>query len=708
MRNDLLKRLCLTAVVVCVSTVRCGESETIALPPLVPFDGGSTTATDGEIDANLPPVSCQTDSDCDDGVMCNHDTCGWQGTCIHIPDPSFCDDGVFCNGEEICHQVEGCSSGIPVNCEDHNVCTVDRCDEETRRCVHEPRDFDHDGEVDWHCAGGTDCDDFDPARSSRVPEICDDSVDNDCDGETDESECGRPDHDLCEGALEVTGSGSYLVDIRGAAPDYEMSCEESEDRDVVVALLLSETRDVTIRAAGLRTNGGTESAAVAIRTDCDDISSERDCNRGSPGQIRMRALPADRYFIFVSNQTAPEVSLEIDLDEPTDPPSNPTCESPIDATEGGRFAVSFTDVSDDYDIACGSEGSGDLVYEFTLEHERDLVISAGNDNENRMSFAVRTDCEDPETTIQCVTGEPATTRLYNLASGTYYIVVEGPSYKEIDSEIELAFTDPTEAPVGNGCDNPATLNMSTAANATLEGRTDEVPTSCGFFYPDMIYRLEIEQPIDVGIRVEGGNAPMTIALETECGAQESELLCVSNTPAVKRFRNLQPDTYYLVVESIDRTNFVAIAESLPLTVPTEVSGNDNCATAFSIPSEGGLFRGDTSDMAPDYVATRCGGNSRSNDAVFKLTLSESKRVLVELEALFDSVFDTVLYRFSYTVDGADACDSDQESSCDDDSGPGNNSELDEVLPPGDHYYVIDGFGLESAGEYVLNVEVSDP
>jgi len=642
--------------------------------------------------------------------MCNYDTCGWQGTCVHIPDPDFCDDGVFCNGEEICHQVEGCSSGIPINCEDLNVCTVDRCDETTRNCVHEPRDLDQDGEVDWHCLGGTDCDDFDPARSSRAPEICDDRIDNDCDDETDESDCGRPDHDLCGGALEVTGAGSYIIDIRGAAHDYEKSCDDSEDRDIVVQLLLSETRDVTIRASGLRTSGGTESATVAIRTDCDDISSERDCSLGSPppGQIRLRALPAGTYFIFVSNQTAPEVSVEIDLAEPTESPTNTTCETPIDATQGGSFAVDFTDVSDDYDLACGTEGSRDLVYELTLEEERDLVITAGSDNENRMSFAVRKSCDDPETTIQCVTGAPAFTRLHRLNKGTYYVVLEGPSYKEIDSEINFAFEDPTDAPVGDSCDDPATLSLSTVVSATLNGKADQVATSCGFFYKDMIYRLEIEQPTDIGIRVEGGDAPMTISLATKCGEQESEVSCVSRKPVVKRLRNLQPDSYYLVVESINSTNFVATAESLPLTVPTEVSGNDTCATAFGIPSEGGLFTGDTSHMKDDYEATLCAVQPRSNDAVYILPLTESKRVFVELEALFESVFDTVLYRYSDAVGGSETCDAEQENSCDDDEGVGNNSELDEVLEPGVHYYVVDGFGLDSSGKYVLNVEISDP
>ncbi|MBN1652162.1 MAG: putative metal-binding motif-containing protein [Deltaproteobacteria bacterium] len=708
LRIDPPWRIYLITTFFCLSFAACVESETIELPPLSLFDGGSIAEKDADIEAGFGPVSCQDDSQCDDGIMCNRDFCGWNGICTHIPDPDFCDDGVFCNGAEICHAIDGCKSGVPVVCDDHSVCTVDRCDEETRSCIYTPRDFDGDGEIDWHCLNGTDCDDFDPERGSRMSEICDDGIDNDCDGETDESECGRPEYDLCEGALEVSGSGSYLVDIRGAASNYLLSCAENDEQDVALALLLSETRDVSITANGIRAQEGTVLTTVAIRKNCDDAASESDCNSGNPGKIRLRALPAGRYFILVSSAAARQVAVEIDLREPTDSPLNTTCESPVNIAQEGGFAGDFVDVSDDYEVVCGAEGSSDLVYEFSLDERRDVVISAGNSKPDRMSFAVRTVCDDADSTVECVTGEPAVTRIHQLDPGTYYVILEGPSYQEIDFEINLAFEDPTPPPLGDDCSDPAPLSLSKVVGDTLIGKSDKVATSCGFYFKEMVYRFEIEQPSDVGLRIDGGDAPITATLSTRCGDRESELSCISNAPAVKRFRNLQPDVYYLVVESIKSTNFVLIAERLPLTLPTEVSGNERCEDAFAIPPTGGLFAGDTSRMTNDYVATKCGGNPRSNDAVFSLSLSETKRVKVQLDAAFESVFDTVLYRFIGSGDGAGECESGQESACDDDGGSGTNSQLDELLQAGDHYYVVDGLGLDNEGEYILNVEVSDP
>jgi hypothetical protein len=697
----------LAVLLLCAAVMGCDGPDTIKTPAVDFSDSGSYAITDADLEDGPDAAECETDSDCDDGVPCNYDTCNWNKRCIHIPDPDYCDDGIFCNGEEICHHTEGCKIGIPVNCEDTSACTIDSCDEETRSCVHKPRDFDGDGEVDWHCPNGTDCDDFDPKRGSNMREICDDDIDNDCDGVTDESDCGRPEYDVCENALEVSDSGTYLLDIRGAASDYRLRCAKNDDPDVALRLTLSKSHDVMVKAQGQRASGAASSATVALRSDCNNSSSEIDCESGIPGQIRMRALSAGSYFILVSSQNVDHVSVEINLAEPTAPPSNMTCDSPMDVGQGGAFVADFTDGSDEYQISCGSEGSADLIYQITLSKKSDVEISAGNVDGDRMSFAVRTTCDDPDSTIHCISGQAASARLHELQPNTYYIILEGPSYKEVNAELDIALDDPTPPPIGDSCGNAASLSLSNVVSDTLTDKEDNVETSCGFFYPDMIYRLKIDQPTDVGFRIDGGDAVMTVALETECGNQETELFCTSHASALKQVRNLQPNTYYLVVESITKTKFTMIAEQLPLTEPIEVSGNETCEDAYTIPSTGGIFMGDTSRMENDYVPDSCGGSSPSNDAVFRLELTESKEVRVHLDAMFDSVFDTVLYRFTDSGDGADSCASGKERNCDDDGGSGNNSMLDETLDAGVYYYVVDGFGVDSAGKYVLNVEVLD-
>ncbi|MCZ7683286.1 MAG: putative metal-binding motif-containing protein [Sandaracinaceae bacterium] len=157
-------------------------------------DGGEPDAgTDARVTWDAGP-GCQSDEECDDGVACTADSCGADGVCRNGVIPTACDDGVFCNGVERCDVARGgcVPAEMRETCNDDDVCTIDRCDEEEDTCRHFPRDLDGDGDPDWFCEGGGDCDDSNAGVSSLVAEVCDDLVDNDCDEIVDEPACGRP------------------------------------------------------------------------------------------------------------------------------------------------------------------------------------------------------------------------------------------------------------------------------------------------------------------------------------------------------------------------------------------------------------------------------------------------------------------------------------------------------------------------------------
>jgi hypothetical protein len=101
---------------------------------------------------------CQTGTpvDCDDGIVCTQDACDeTTGFCENLADDALCDDGLFCNGVETCNTGSGCEAG------------ADPCP----------------GEV---------CLEDDDACCRIEPEVCNDALDNDCDGLVDcfDPDCG--------------------------------------------------------------------------------------------------------------------------------------------------------------------------------------------------------------------------------------------------------------------------------------------------------------------------------------------------------------------------------------------------------------------------------------------------------------------------------------------------------------------------------------
>jgi hypothetical protein len=110
-----------------------------------------------------PPVPCNADADCDDGLFCNGAEACVNGTCdsgtpvacapdgdgvdctlsrcdeaaqgcVVEPSDDACDDGAFCNGAETCDALAGCQPGTAVTCDDGIECTLDQCREDIKAC----------------------------------------------------------------------------------------------------------------------------------------------------------------------------------------------------------------------------------------------------------------------------------------------------------------------------------------------------------------------------------------------------------------------------------------------------------------------------------------------------------------------------------------------------------------------------------------------
>lgn len=667
-----------------------------------PMDAGRNDA--GIMDSGRPDsrqvfpdgtVFCTTDDECDDQIDCTNDSCSTSGFCRNVTDPAFCDDGVFCNGVEQCDPrarvpATGCVSGERETCNDDNVCTIDRCNEETKSCDRFPRDQDGDGDADWFCEGGGDCDDGNPSVSSLVSEVCRDLMDNDCDEMVDEPECGRPLHDTCDDPLDVSAGGFFLLNTDGATPDYTLGCRGTT-RDLVTTFTLTERRSVTITG-----EGELFTVALSLRTTCTTRDSEVACENGFPGIVRQRALDPGTYFVIVAASSTGEIGLTIDFGAPIDPAPNETCSAPIDVSAGGRFMASTVEVADDVTTACALGSAPDLVYVFTTTTVQDVRISALSTTGESMAVTVRTDCLSSASDMRCAYGSPAAGTLHQLPAGTYFIIVEGPTFRPVDFTLDVMFLPPTPPAAGDSCSNAISLTPDgTVVSGTFADKENDHAVSCGSRNNDAVYSFTLTSTSDVTIDLDVGGFA-NFSLRTTCDDSSTQLRCSTGNPVRERVRGLPAGTYYIIAESFRGTGFSISVDATPPTAVIPVTGNDNCASAYVLPASGGLFSGSTAAMLPDLTAA-CGGGAGSNDAVFALTLTARSRVITSTDG---SSYDTVLHIHR------GGCTSGGEIACDDDGGTGLTSRLDRMLDAGTYYIVVDGYGGASDGPYVLEVLVT--
>lgn len=168
----------------------------------------------GSSDAPPPPLDASVDLRLDAPATC----------------AAICDDGDYCNGVELCApgraeaDARGCVDGASP-CESH-----ESCDEEMDAC-RACSDGDADGDGVTECDG--DCDDDDATRYPGASEACDDAGrDEDCNdvtfGSRDGDADGFTDSRCCNGII----CGNDCDDARGGAhPGLPEVCGDSVDND---------------------------------------------------------------------------------------------------------------------------------------------------------------------------------------------------------------------------------------------------------------------------------------------------------------------------------------------------------------------------------------------------------------------------------------------------------------------------------------------
>jgi hypothetical protein len=711
------------AITLCATAAALGSacSSSAPSPFAPPGDGGAGGGEGGAggEDATADPTlggPCLDEDQCDDGFPCTFDACDQAlRRCRFTPDDSICQNGVHCDGVERCDPKLGCLPGEPLGCSDNTPCTIDACDESTRRCTHAPRDADLDGDPDARCGGG-DCDDTDPTALSTEPEVCGNGRDDDCDSATDEAGCVSPEHDTCADPLEISAPGSYAMTTAGAGLHYASSCSlpgQMGRRDVVAALVLPAGPpvdvEVTARAAGATTavtlagqcgNAGTELACGGPYTSADGTVIAKLRGRGLGDPARSTALP-----LYVTTAPGTPVTLDVAFLPPAPLPTNETCGTAAPITPGVPVEATIVDAARDLASTC-STTLGELVYTFDLAAPSDVnLYGISTDGDGVPTLSLRTSaCALPEDELSCQTARAARIFRRALPAGTYRVAVSATAPTSVLTTLEVS--PPTEPPQDETCATAPPLAPNRTTTVSLLSHQDDTSLDCGPTAVDAAYALELPVASDVLLveRISSGDTGAIALAAPACTGPVDRLACGTGavSPLRAARRNVPAGAYRVVAESELGQAVSVTAFTRPAVAPTLVPFSDGCVDALEIPETGGFFQGNTANARADLNAGCDQGGTPENGApeqLLKLTLSARKRVVLDMAG---SGYETLLdVRRGPGCPGAEV-----PLGCTIGRDP-QRSFLDLTLDAGVYFLQIDGFYL-AQGPWFLDVRVVEP
>ncbi|MBX3226809.1 MAG: putative metal-binding motif-containing protein [Labilithrix sp.] len=651
---------------------------------------------------------CNDDGQCDDQIPCTFDRCDQElGRCRNTPDDAQCQDGAYCNGSERCVLRQGCAPGPVVTCSDGDGCTIDRCVEGTQSCEHVLRDVDGDGDPDYHCNGGGDCDDTDPTVSSKKAEICGNFKDDNCDGRIDEQPCSVPENDTCATATTIATAGTYLLSTVATKPDYGTSCATSTSgQDIVVAIRVPAdgARDVLVRA---RTNSSLNAeVGLTLQRACGDASQEIQCQRvpnvADARAIARRQAAGSTVYAVVATRNESIVDLGVAFLPPTDPPANESCASPAPIALDQAAAVSLIDAKFDLSSDCHANATGgELTYSFELTEERDVRIFASRTlgtGAPIVSLRDPASCTTDE--LACRAGESSPLFKRRLAKGVHVVSVAATT--QIDASIIVKTSPPTDPLPEESCATAPEIEPNKTKLVSLTDHEDAIDNGCGPGFADAAFKLTLDAPSDVLVigRFPFIDQGMVSLSPPACDAA---IACTQGSTPQRVSRRNQPAGEYRVVVG-DQLSESALLFPLvrPTVPPTVITAGDGCTDAFPIPDTGGYFTGDTTDMTADFSAG-CDQTGQpagtAKDQLGKLVLTQRRRVVFDMSG---SDMQTILdLRQGEPCPGIEL-----SSACHVGTGPGR-SFLDITLDPGTYYVQIDGYN-GATGKWALDVRVLEP
>jgi len=377
-----------------------------------------------------------------------------------------------------------------------------------------------------------------------------------------------PSNETCGTAIPLVPGTPVVASLVAATQDLTSACYETSS-ELVYSFELSQPQDVHVFASPLDDLGV---PALSLRgPHCSNASDELTCRVASPASLFARALPAGRYFLSVASTGPSDVSVQLELSEPSAPPPDQGCAAAPALDFGETVQLSLVDRADAVNVGCLA-GAPDSTHSLTVPVTSDVLLVGGSSNDDTVAVSLATPSCTTGTRLSC--GESTSTpisatqvftssaraRAFGVAPGSYRAIAESASGNPISltalsrpaqPSTFVAFADDCAAPFeipavgGHFEGNTANANADYGAGCDLGNQTKGGA-------PDQMLHLKLAQKSRVVLDMAGSNYSTMLSVRTgaKCPGTEVQLACAAGYMPDRSFLDLQLDAgdYYVQVD----------------------------------------------------------------------------------------------------------------------------------------------------------------
>jgi Putative metal-binding motif len=379
-----------------------------------------------------------------------------------------------------------------------------------------------------------------------------------------------PSNETCGRSAALTAGVPVTVSLASAniKQDLTSVCYKGSG-DLVYGFVLASQQDVSLSANPLDSYGVPE---LSLRdAHCSAPSDELTCHAGTPASIFARALPAGDYFVAVSATGPSDLSLLLQVSDPTTLPHDEGCANAPPLELGVTVPLSLADHADAVNLGC-LPGAPDSTHSLTLSAVSDVLLEGASSNGDTAAVSLGGSTCSPASELSCglststpigggqVFSSVARARAYGVPPGTYRAVAESAAGNPISltafarpaqPATLVAFADDCSAlfeiPATGGHFSGNTAN----ANADYEAGCDVGNQPPGGA-PDQMLHLTLAAKSRVVLDMAGSNYWTMLSVRTGaiCPGTEVNLGCAAGYMPDRSFLDLELDAgdYYVQVD----------------------------------------------------------------------------------------------------------------------------------------------------------------